>query len=71
MKFSKFVKKDKKALQSKANCPLVERCMGYIANKFEQIQGTGTGTEEWGDAQVNKFEQVTGSGVLARGSPCG
>ena len=21
----------------KANCPLVDRCMGYIVNKFEQV----------------------------------
>ena len=45
----------KKIFESKANRPLADRCMGDIANKFEQVLGAGAG---WGGSQVNKFEQV-------------
>ena len=27
----------KKAFQEKANCPLADRCMGYIVNKIEHV----------------------------------
>ena len=29
----------KKTLQSQANRPLADSCMGYIVNKFEQVGG--------------------------------
>ena len=33
--------RNRKAYQSKANHPLADRCMGYIVNTFEQVQGGG------------------------------
>ena len=30
---------DKKVFQSKVNCPLGDRCMGYIVNMFEKVSG--------------------------------
>ena len=32
-----------KAFQLKANHPLVDRCMGLIVNKFEQVRGSPRG----------------------------
>ena len=28
---------NKKAFESKANCPHADRCVGYIVNKYEQV----------------------------------
>ena len=51
--------KNKKAFQSKANCALADRCIGYIVNRFEQVIGEGS--------QVNKFEQGPCDLSLANG----
>ena len=36
-----IAKDDKKAIQSNTNCPLANQCVGYIVDKFEQIEGGG------------------------------
>ena len=49
--------KNKKALQSNANCPLTGRCPGYIVNKYEHV---GEGGLQRAPGGVNKFEHVSG-----------
>ena len=53
-------------LQSQANRPLVDRCMGYIVNKsWRELQpGDGFVGWVWGLSQVNTFENVLGGGQV-------
>ena len=72
--------KNKKAFQSKANCPLAGRCIGNIVNKFEQVWGQGWGlhVDRVGGSQVNwgggafdlcQTNDITGSGHMGTPSP--
>ena len=59
--------KNRKAFQSKANCPLANRSWRGASqmSKFEQVSEGG----DWGP-QVNKFEEVLGWGAARwRGGP--
>ena len=47
-------------LQSKVNCLLPDRCMGYIVNKFEKIGG---------GSQVNTFEVIQGGSLCEQRGP--
>ena len=76
---------DKNAFQLNVSCPLADKCLDYIVNKFDHVQGG-----EWGgagtDSQENNFEHVQGVrsqgggggrllfpmwvGTMAGSSPC-
>ena len=55
---------NRKAFQSNVNCPLADRCLGYIISKFEHFwrwRGRGEFQVARGFSQVNKFEHIWGS----------
>ena len=61
---------NKKAFQSKANRPLVNRCMVYIVKKLEQVwAGAGDGKTGLVGGGVGVPSVVTGPCVVTWGSP--